>query len=108
MLIIVDFYSNDSVVVFRNQWQKIVTQLEPKPADNILSEYFAASIVANTGNFYDSCLDQDINRDDFLVFTQKLTKLCQARKDRRGLMLRAPGVETTLAVHLAIRQRSKV
>ena len=73
---------SDSVVVFRNLWQKVVSQLDPVPADNILSEYFAHSVTANTGNFYDACLDQDISRDDYMEYTRKLTKLCQARKDR--------------------------
>ena len=100
-----------SVVVFRNQWQKIASQLDPRPCDNILCEFFAHSVSADTSGFYDGCLDQDIDRGSYEDYTRKLTQLCQARKDRydnkakdesRG---RATGHKTTKeAIAYEVRQ----
>ena len=72
----------DSVVLFRNKWQKVVTQLNPKPDDAILCEMFAHAVTIGTGSFYDTCLDQDITRTNYNDYTQTLTQLCQKRKDR--------------------------
>ena len=71
-----------NVVVFRNQWQKTVSQLLPVPSDSILCEMFVQSITMDTGSFYDNCLDQDLDRSDYAKFSRKLTQLCQKRKDR--------------------------
>ena len=73
---------SESVVLFRNKWQKVVTQLDPKPVDTILCEMFAHAVSVNTGSFYDTCLDQNISRNDYKTYTQTLTQLCQQRKDR--------------------------
>ena len=74
--------AHDSVVVFRNQWQKTVSQLRPPPDASILCEMFAQSVTLDTGTFYDACIDQDLSRADANVYTRKVTQLCQKRKDR--------------------------
>ena len=73
---------SDSVVLFRNKWQKVVSQLAPKPDDEILCEWFSHAVTTNTGSYYDTCLDQDIPRSNYNIYTQKLTQLCQKRQDR--------------------------
>ena len=73
---------SDSVVLFRNKWQKVVSQLSPKPDDQILCEWFSHAVTTNTGSYYDTCLDQDIDRTNYSIYTQKLTQLCQKRQDR--------------------------
>ena len=80
---------NDSVVVFRNQWQKTVSQLRPPPDASILCEMFAQSVTMDTGTFYDACIDQDLSRADVGIYTRKVTQLCQKRKDRADQKVRS-------------------
>ena len=82
---------SESVVLFRNKWQKVVSQLSPKPDDTILCEMFANAVTMKTGSFYDTCLDQKLPRDNFKVYTQTLTQLCQERKDRLDRKARGEG-----------------
>jgi hypothetical protein len=82
---------DESVVLFRNQWDKIAMQLDPMPEASILCQYFATSISALTNGFYEDCLNNNIAQTDYMEYTRVITRLCQNKKTRHDSLNKEDG-----------------
>ena len=68
-----------NVLAFRNKFNKLVTALDPKPAEETLCIRFTEAISKNTGGSFDSCITSASatgDREDFDAYSRLLCRLC--------------------------------
>ena len=77
---------NENIVPFKARYEKFVSNLDPRPSENILCAKFTNSITAETNGFYEDCITSaqavDNDADDFSIYATRVVKLCSKKLQR--------------------------
>ena len=76
---------NENVITFKSRFTKLARQISPAPGDSVLSSRYIEAITRQTGSLYDDCVSGASaigGLDNFLVFSNLLTRLCTQKAAR--------------------------